>query len=108
MATNKAVEMQAAMYVYDLNNTAREFGFKPDEGWELNTATKDEMVLIGKRYHPTISTKVLPEILSEMFGLVKDKLIQVKSEIRNNLQTGGINNTELQYLVAFNPKRPRH
>jgi len=108
MATNKAVEMQASIYVYDLNSTAREFGFKPDEGWELNVATQDEKIFIEKRYHPTIAAKVLPEILSEMFGLVKDKLIQVKSEIRNNLQTGGTNNTELQYLVAFNPKRPRH
>ena len=108
MAANEGVEMQAAVYVYDLNNTAREFGFKPDEGWELNVATQDEKVLIEKKYHPTITAKVLPETLSEMFGLVKDKLIQVKSEIRNNLQTGGTNNTELQYLIAFNPKRPRH
>jgi hypothetical protein len=108
MATNKALEMQASVYVYDLNNTAREFGFKPDEGWELNVATLAEKTFIEKRYHPTISAKILPEILSEMFGLVKDKLVQVKSEIRNNLQTGTVNNTELQYLVAFNPKRPRH
>jgi len=105
---NPAVELQAKMYVYDLNNTAREYGFKPDEGWELNVATQDEKVFIEKRYHPTIAAKVLPEILSELFGVVKDKLSQVKSEIRNNLQTGNINNTELQYLVAFNPKRPRH
>jgi hypothetical protein len=107
MATNKALEMQAAVYVYDLNNTAREFGFKLDEGWELNVATQEEMVDIGKRYHPTITTKVLPEILSEMFGLVKDKLIQVKSEIRNNLNTSPRPDSNLQYLVAFNPKRPR-
>jgi len=105
---NATVELQAKMYVYDLNNTAREFGFKPDEGWELNVATKDEMTSIEKRYYPTISAKVLPEILSELFGVVRDKLVQVKSEIRNNLQTGNVNNTELQYLIAFNPKRPRH
>lgn len=108
MAINKGVEMQANIYVYDLNNTAREFGFKPDEGWELNVATQEEMVDIGKRYHPTITTKVLPEIISEMFGLVKDKLEQVKSDIRNNLSPQLRPDSTLQYLVAFNPKRPRH
>lgn len=107
MAINKAAEMQASIYVYDLNNTAREFGFKPDEDWELNVATQEEMVDIEKRYHPTITTKVLPEIISEMFGLVKDKLIHVKSEIRNNLNTNIRPDSNLQYLVAFNPKRPR-
>jgi hypothetical protein len=105
---NKNVEMQASVYVYDLNNTAREFGFKIDEGWELNIATQDEKTDIEKRYHPTITTKVLPEIISEMFGLVKDKLIQVKSEIRNNINTTVRPDSNLEYLVAFNPKRPRH
>src|SRR5476651_2280664 len=105
---NQGVEMQAKMYVYDLNNCAREFGFKPDEGWELNVATSDEKTAIERRYYPTIATKVLPEILSELFGVVKDKLVQVKSDIRNTLDTGGkSNNAELQYLVAFNPKRVR-
>lgn len=104
---NKAVEMQATMYVYDLNNCAREFGFKVDEGWELNVATKDEKVSIEKKYHPTIATKVLPEILSELFGVVRDKLIQTKADIRNNLNPNNANNNELQYLVAFNPKRVR-
>lgn len=107
MAINKAAEMQASIYVYDLNNTAREFGFKPDEDWELNVATQEEMVDIEKRYHPTITTKVLPEIISEMFGLVKDKLIHVKSEIRNNLNTNIRPDSTLQYLIAYNPKRPR-
>jgi hypothetical protein len=105
---NKTVELQATVYVYDLNNTAREFGFKTDEGWELNVATQEEKTDIEKRYHPTITTKVLPEIISEMFGLVKDKLIQVKSDIRNNLGTTVRPDSNLQYLVAFNPKRPRH
>ena len=108
MATNKALEMQAAVYVYDLNNTAREFGFKTDEGWELNVATQEEKVFIEKRYHPTIAAKVMPEILPDMFGLVKDRLTHAKSNISNNLQTGNAHNPDQQYLIAFNPKRPRH
>lgn len=104
---NKAVEMQAKMYVYDLNNCAREFGFKVDEGWELNVATSAERAAIEKKYHPTITAKVLPEILSELFGAVKDRLEQVKADIRNNLNPNNANNSELQYLVAFNPKRIR-
>lgn len=106
--SNKALEMQATIYVYDLNNTAREFGFKGDEGWELNVATLEEKVVIEKRYHPTIATKVMPEILSAMFGLVKSKLTQTAANISNNLQMGTVQNPELQYLVAFNPKRARY
>ena len=104
---NKAVELQATMYVYDLNNCASEFGFKTDEGWELNVATKDEKINIEKKYHPTIATKFLPELLSERFGVVKDKLIQTKADIKNNLNHNDGKNSELQYLVAFNPKRLR-
>jgi hypothetical protein len=107
MAANKRLEMEASMYVYDLNNTAKEFGFKADEGWELNVATQEEKSDIEKRYHPTITAKVLPEIISEMFGMVKDRLSQVKSDIRNNLNTEVRPDSNLQYLVAFNPKRPR-
>lgn len=106
--STKALDMQATIYVYDLNNTAREFGFKHDEGWELNVATQEEKIYLEKKYHPIISSKMMPEILSEMFGLVKSKLTQTAANISNNLQTGTIQNPELQYLVAFNPKRSRY
>ena len=104
---NQTVEMQAKVYVYDLNNCAKEFGFKTDEAWELNQATNAERLAIEKDYYPTISAKVLPEILAELFGLVKAKLSLSKSYIENRQDANKVSETELQYLIAFNPKRHR-
>ena len=104
---NQLVEFQAKVYVYDLNNCAREFGFKEDEGWELSLANKDERTALEKKYYPTISTKVLPEILVELFGVVKSKLVQAASNIQNKLDAGRAPGHDMQYLVAFNPKRHR-
>jgi len=105
---NETVQMQARMYVYDLNNTAKEFGFKPDEGWELNVTTQDEKIVLEKRYHPILSAKVQSEVSSELFGLVKNGLSQGAANIPNNIEAGIRNNNEQQYLVAFNPKRGRY
>jgi hypothetical protein len=64
--SNKSIEYQANVYVYDLNNCAREYGFKTDDMWELSLATADEKRVFEKQYLPTISAKALPEFLSEL------------------------------------------
>jgi hypothetical protein len=104
---NQLVEFQAKMYVYDLNNCAREFGFKDDEGWELSLANPEERTALEKKYYPIVSTKVLPEILTELFGVVKSKLVQAASNIQNKLDVTRSPGHDMQYLVAFNPKRHR-
>lgn len=45
---NQTVELQAKIYVYDLNNCANEYGFKDDEGWELSLANDAEKSEIEK------------------------------------------------------------
>ncbi|MVN21432.1 hypothetical protein [Mucilaginibacter arboris] len=107
MMINQTVEVQAKVYVYDLNNCAKEFGFKPDESWELNLATNEEKLAIEKDYYPTISAKVLPEILSELFGLVKAKLSLAKTHTENKSDVKAVSESPLNYLIAFNPKRLR-
>jgi len=104
---NQIAEFQAKVYVYDLNNCAREFGFKEDEGWELSLATPDERKALEKKYYPIVITKVLPEVLVELFGLVRNKLVQATSNIQNKLDTNNQADSNMQYLVAFNPKRYR-
>lgn len=105
---NQSVEFQAKMYVYDLNNCAKEFGFKPDENWELSLASASEAIDIEKRYYPTITTKVLPEILNELLRVVKGKLIEAKAGFDRKLDGGSsASGRDLQYLVAYNPKRVR-
>jgi hypothetical protein len=98
---------QAKLYVYDLNNCAREFGFKDDEGWELNLVSGEEKASLQKRYYPMVSTKVVPEVLAELFNEVKSQLVQAKSNIQNKLDIDRLSVHDLQYLVAFNPKRYR-
>jgi len=107
--TTETIEYQAKVYVYDLNNCARENGFKADESWELNLATAEEKKAIEKKYFPTVSAKVLPEILGELFGLVKGKLIHARAEMEKKFDGNTLFNktNEHQYLVAFNPKRER-
>jgi hypothetical protein len=104
---NETIERKAKIYVYDLNNCAVENGFKPDETWEFSLATDVEKIAIEKKYFPTISAKVLPEFLSELFHQVKSQLVHVKY----NHDKAGMHNTAgsgLQYLIAYNPGRLRH
>jgi hypothetical protein len=102
-----SIESKAREYVYDLNNCASEYGFKADETWELSLATDTEKIAIEKKYYPTVVAKDLPETLAELFRLVKAKLIAAKSAMEGKLDVANNTNNNLQYLVAYNPKRPR-
>jgi hypothetical protein len=104
---NQKIQFQAKVYVFDLNNCANEHGFKTDEGWELSLATNSEKSEIEKKYYPTMSAKVLPEILVEFFRMVKTQLNQAKSDIEEKLDWSHISYTHPEYLIAFNPKRHR-
>jgi hypothetical protein len=106
MAT-QTVEFQAKVYTYDLNNCARENGFKADEVWEVSLATDEDKTAIESKYYPTVWAKVSPEILSEMLGLVKEQLLQVKPNVEDVLDKKAILTNHLHYLIAFNPKRER-
>jgi hypothetical protein len=101
---DQTIEFQAKIYVYDLKNCAREFGFKPDENWEVSMATEQQKADIEKTHFPTLSAKVLPEMLAEMLGSVKFKLSQ---GIEKALDTATIRKQHFRYLVAFSPNRLR-
>lgn len=107
MVTEQSVEMQAKVYVFDLNNCAREFGFKPNEVWEINLATQAEKLAIEKNYYPTIVTKVLPDAITKLFGLVKTKVAFATSTVDRELDGEDLPENILQYLVAFIPDRKR-
>lgn len=97
------VEQQAMIYVYDLNNRARELGFKPDEGWLLRAVASSEKADIEKQYYPTVAVKAFPEKLAELFHLVKARLAPAKPGFVSEL---GSAMSEMEYLVAYNPQRP--
>jgi len=103
--SDQTVEFQARIYVYDLNNCAREFGFKADEGWEVGIVNNQQKADIEKKYFPTLSAKVLPEMLAEMLGSVRFKL---SKGMEKPVDTGTIRQQHFQYLVAYSPHRLRH
>ncbi|MDB5029853.1 hypothetical protein [Mucilaginibacter sp.] len=104
---NQTIEYQAKEYLFDLNNIANENGFKSEEGWELSMATADEKKAIEKKYYPTVSTSVLPEIVAAFLTLVKTKLATVKAKFHNATEHDAARNKQLQFLVAYNPNRLR-
>jgi hypothetical protein len=107
MIKEETIEQQTRMYLYDLMNTAKEHGFKADDNWELSLATNIERIKIQKDYYPTIAQKVFPEILLQVFHLTKSRLNQLLSKNEESLSTRTVLNDEINYIVAFNPKRLR-
>lgn len=104
---DQTVDYQAKVYVYDLNNCAQEFGFKADETWEVGMASSSEKADLEKKYFPTLSARVLPEMLAELMSAVKFKLSQRLADIVQCTDTKSILQQELQYLVAYSPNRLR-
>lgn len=103
----QTVDLQASMFLFDLGNSAKEHWFKTEETWEVSLATDDEKLAMEKKYFPTVSIKVLPEQLVELYGLVKKRSTIVHSDVENTLNTDTIIKNHLQYLIAFNPNRQR-
>ena len=104
---HQIIEYQAKEYLFDLNNTARENGFTSGEHWKVSLATAAEKTAIEKSYYPTISTKAVPEILSEMFRMVKAALGQNPTSPENTMDAASLAKNELLYVVAYNPDRLR-
>lgn len=103
--SNQPLEFQARIYVYDLKNCAREFGFKAEEHWVIKAVNSTEKTALERTYFPTISAKVLPEMLAEMLASVKFKLSQQLTGPEKGLDVVRIRQQEMQYLLAYSPAR---
>jgi hypothetical protein len=95
------------MYVYDLENCARENGFKVDDKWEVSLASDEEKVVIENKYNPTLAIKIAPTIAPELFTLVKEQLHQPKSEVEQAYTADTIKVNQLKYMIAFSAKKVR-
>jgi hypothetical protein len=104
---NQTPEYQAKEYLFDLNNTANENGFKADESWKVSLATAAEKAAIEKNYYPVIATKVVPEVLPGLFRAVKASLSQDLDNKESALDAKTLAKNELYYVVAYNPNRLR-
>ncbi|MFA6084890.1 hypothetical protein [Mucilaginibacter sp.] len=103
----KTIEYQAREYLFDLNNAANENGFKADEHWKVSLATAAEKAAIERSYYPTISTKVVPEVLPELFRIVKATLSQGLDNLEKIMDANTLAKNQLQYVIAYNPNRLR-
>ena len=101
---NQTIEFQATIYVYDLKNYAREFGFREGDSWEVKMATDQQKKDIEKKHFPTLSAKVLPEMLGEMLSSVIYKLRQRVEKVPD---IASIRQQDFQHLVAFSLNRLR-
>jgi hypothetical protein len=101
------IEQQAKIFLYDLNNSAKEHWFKTDEIWEVGLATNDERLAMEKKYYPTISVKALPQDLSELFDLIKADRTLVLPHSERMADVPSITRNNFQYIIAHNPKRQR-
>ena len=104
---NQSPEYQAREYLFDLNNTANENGFKADERWKVSLATAAEKAAIEKNYYPVIATKVVPEILPGLFRIVKATLRQGLDASESSMDAKELVKSQLYYVVAYNPNRLR-
>ena len=104
---NQTPEYQAKEYLFDLNNTANENGFKADERWKVSLATAAEKAAIEKNYYPVIVAKVVPEVLPGLFRIVKATLSQVLDNIESSMDAKTLAKSGLHYVVAYNPNRLR-
>jgi hypothetical protein len=105
--SEQTIEIQTKMYLYDLTNLAKEHGFKADDNWEFSMASNADRIKIQKNYYPTAATKMGPEILLQVLNSVKEGLKQSYTRDDSQVDKRTIIADELDYLVAFNPKRPR-
>ncbi len=107
IASKDAIETETRMYMYDLLNTAKEFGFKAEDSWELSMVTNTDRIKLQRDYFPTIASKIGPEILLQVFHTIKTRLNQSFQKEALRVDERNPPAEDLNYLVAFNPKRPR-
>ncbi|MFD0765014.1 hypothetical protein ACFQZI_09115 [Mucilaginibacter lutimaris] len=105
--SEQSIETQTKMYLYELNNLSKEHGFKADDSWEFSMASNADRIKIQRSYFPTNAAKMGPEILLQVLNLVKAGLKQTYTRDDSHIDKNSIIADELDYLVAFNPKRPR-
>jgi hypothetical protein len=103
----QTIDKQTRLYLYDLMNLAKEHGFKADDNWEFSLASDAERTKLQKDYFPTIATKIFPEIGLQVMHGVKAQLKQSFIKEDQALDKRSVIAGELNYLVAYNPKRPR-
>ncbi|MEO6632203.1 MAG: hypothetical protein ABIN13_10790 [Mucilaginibacter sp.] len=104
---NPNIEKETRMYLFDLTNTALENGFKADDNWELVLGTEAQKIKIQKDYYPAIAAKIFAEIALPVYYTIKSRLHQPLNAIEQSLDVKTVLKDNLNYVIAYNPKRQR-
>lgn len=101
------VKKQALTYVYDLKNEANEHGFKAEDRWTLNLVSDSEKTRIQREYYPAVVSKVSKDVLLDVFQTIKLEMQQSLTSEEELMDIKSVLNSELNYIIAYNPKRQR-
>lgn len=103
---NKTAAFEADLFNFQLKNSADECGFKTDDSWIVKLADEEEMNRIRKNYIPSVISPIIPGHLVEVYKTVKMKLKQIEDKEVVTLTKKDVERLKLNYIIAFNEKRP--
>ncbi len=102
--TSQTIVAEAKSYANELNTFAYEYGFSSQDGWLLVLTSDTKKAEIEKKFYPTLSIAVPPELADEFRNLVISKLKHLKSEEEQKaLSQPTLKNTNS--ITAYNPDR---
>lgn len=102
----KEIQYQIGLFIFQLNNTSAESGFKADEKWELTLVNEIDMKKIVKDYKPAIATLMPTAIIAEVYQAIRVKMKQAEDMEIALLDKKSIEKSGLTYVVAYNANRP--
>lgn len=103
-AQQNFLNKQANLFLFDLQNEAREHGFKDDDSWDLQLVTENEMIGLKRQHHLVISLRLQPQALLKVYQQVKSKL-QSLSNTDLALTAGDLSREDKSHLAAYPAKK---
>ena len=104
--STKEIQYQIGLFLFQLNNTSDESGFKTDEKWEIKLSNEIDMKKIVKDYKPAIATQIPTNMIVEVYQAIRAKLNQGEDMEVTLLDKKSIERLGLNYVVAYNANRP--
>lgn len=99
MSVTETINSQANLYLFDLQNYARENGCYIDDSWQVRQVTFDEKAALERSYQLTLCSKYLPEEITGLLQVLELKLNPMKQASLTSDKKEG------QYLIAFHSEK---
>ncbi len=103
---NKTAAFEADLFNFQLKNSADECGFKADDTWIVKLVDEVEMNRLRRNFIPSVVSLINPKDLVEVYKSVKLKLKQIEEPEIVELNKKEIEKLKLNYIIAYNEKRP--